>query len=240
MQLTGMNMDAVIGKLHFFWYWCQKYAEDGDLRTHGLDAACKHVGMRKEDLIASRWVDERPYLRVHDWWDHAGAFLMSKYKKSPDKWQRIKKLYGNSSRNSYRTGYVTVQGTDEIRQDKIRKEKITPSLAEPAVRELVDEFFSLQQLKLGERPAHFPGGQAAKFFKAQLKQFPKDEIRRRLDLFFQSTDKFVAARGYAFSQFQLNFNMLKQGALYADTRQQNGRPANAFVASGPDESSKYD
>ncbi len=42
-------------------------------------------------LRKHRWLDGD--LKIHDWWQYAGPFLRSKYKKSPEKWQRIRNLY---------------------------------------------------------------------------------------------------------------------------------------------------
>lgn len=119
MSALDLDLDQAIGKIHRFWWWCTKYAEDGDLRKHNDDRLARAVGLNGgqeasrfvEAMVASCWIDREPYFRVHDWWDYFGYFLMRKYGDSPDKWKHIKSLY------------VTVQGTVQ--------EPSAPSLALP-------------------------------------------------------------------------------------------------------------
>lgn len=49
-----------------------------------------------ESMVEAAWLDREPYFRVHDWWDYIGRFLQVKYKNYPDKWQRVKEMYGGS------------------------------------------------------------------------------------------------------------------------------------------------
>lgn len=97
-----MNWDlsTAIGKLTLFWWWCVDYAEDGDLRKHnaGRIAVAMDVPFATADplrfaMIQSGFIDEAPYLRVHDWWDYIGRFLQVKYKTKPSRWHYIKSLY---------------------------------------------------------------------------------------------------------------------------------------------------
>lgn len=121
MTTLNLDLDQAIGKIHRFWWWCTKYAEDGDLRKHNDDRLARAVGLNGgqeatrfvEAMVASCWIDREPYFRVHDWWDYFGYFLMRKYGDSPDKWKQIKGLY------------VTVQGTVQ--------EPSPPSLDVPAL-----------------------------------------------------------------------------------------------------------
>jgi hypothetical protein len=113
--LTGWDLDTALGKLHRFWWWVQKYAEDGDLRSATPAQVASGVGVDPakgrwlmDALRRSRFVDREPYLRVHNWWKYAGPYLRSKYKRSPERWQRIRALY--------EPGYVTGQN-DEVSGD---------------------------------------------------------------------------------------------------------------------------
>jgi len=97
MGATGWDLDTAIGKLHRFWWWCQKYAEDGDLRRHGPARIAGAMGCPPSKgksllkaLTASGWVDKKPYLRVHDWWRYAGPWLRGKYKRNPSVWEEIR------------------------------------------------------------------------------------------------------------------------------------------------------
>lgn len=102
MAKTGWNLDQSIGKLHRLWWWCMDYAEDGDLRRHTAARIASAVGVKPDrgawvikTLTATGWLDPAncPYVRIHDWWQYAGPFLRSKYKRTPAKWERIRNLY---------------------------------------------------------------------------------------------------------------------------------------------------
>jgi len=100
MTLMGWDLDQAIGKLHRFWWWCVDYAEDGDLRKHDSISLAYAISMPSINadkflhaMIESKWIDNDPYLRVHDWWDYAGRFLQSRYSHSPEKWRSIRLAY---------------------------------------------------------------------------------------------------------------------------------------------------
>ena len=106
MDVMKWDLDTAIGKIHRFWWWCQDYAEDGDLKKHSAFALATACGVSSDQsetflqsMIEAALIDREPYLRVHDWWDYAGPYLITKYKQQTDKWQRIKDLYNNSSSN---------------------------------------------------------------------------------------------------------------------------------------------
>lgn len=86
-KLWGFDIDQTVGKLHRFWWWCSKYAEDSDLRSHGMAAICKHLRLNEADrgLIKAGFIDTNPYLRVHNWWKYAGRYFKLKYRNQPDK-----------------------------------------------------------------------------------------------------------------------------------------------------------
>lgn len=92
-KLLGVNLDVVIGRLHFLWWWCQEYAIDGDLSRKGGKVIEESCQIPLKVLIKSGFIDSRPYRRIHDWWDNQGAYLRSRYHKQPEIWQRIEKLY---------------------------------------------------------------------------------------------------------------------------------------------------
>jgi hypothetical protein len=101
MGLMGWDKDQVIGKLHRFWWWCLKYAQNGDLRKHNDNRIAEAMGVAMGDskrlieaMVQSCWIDRKPYFRVHDWWDYAGRFLQGKYSHSPSEWKTIRKAYG--------------------------------------------------------------------------------------------------------------------------------------------------
>jgi hypothetical protein len=100
MNLMRWNNDTAVSKLHKLWWWCMDYAPDGDLRRHDKPQLAAAVGVSRskaeqfvEAMIRAGWIDMQPYFRVHDWWDYAGPFLQTKYKRHPEVWQRVRDLY---------------------------------------------------------------------------------------------------------------------------------------------------
>lgn len=100
MSAMSWGKHETIGRLHSLWWWCQKYAEDGDLRSHGAPRVAAAMGIdpkhgRKllKALMFSKFVDKRPYARIHDWWKYVGPWLRAKYKRTPEKWEKIRLLY---------------------------------------------------------------------------------------------------------------------------------------------------
>jgi hypothetical protein len=133
--LTGMEPDLVVGKLNRLWGWAQKYAEDGDLSRFDPTEISLALGIPPgidflKNLIACGFVDSYPYTRIHDWWDYIGPWLNAKYKRSPAKWKRIRRLY-NTPVSQHRHVTVTAPVTEQlpnsdvtgkIRGDVIRKD----------------------------------------------------------------------------------------------------------------------
>lgn len=96
MKITGRDTDSAIGLVHRFWWWCMDYAENGQLARYSTGEIDQILGGGlTEALIGAGWIDDNP-LRVHDWWDYAGPFLRSRYKREPERWQAIRDLYCTS------------------------------------------------------------------------------------------------------------------------------------------------
>jgi hypothetical protein len=112
MSLMGWSKDTTIGKLHRFWWWCVSYAEDGDLRKYHVDqigaavdlAPGKESSLFANNMVKAKWIDLKPYLRVHDWWHYIGRFLQVKYKLHPEKWEKVRALYTDGSNNPPNNG----------------------------------------------------------------------------------------------------------------------------------------
>jgi hypothetical protein len=112
-SLMGWTRDITIGKLHLFWYWCSLYIEDGDLRKYPPTAFALAVDLPPtegdnllKNLIASHFVDEKPFLRIHNWWKYFGRFLSIRYHNNPIKLNKIKRLY-NIQKTSLKTSPCT-------------------------------------------------------------------------------------------------------------------------------------
>jgi hypothetical protein len=96
--------DSIVGLLRF-WCWCLEYADSGDLRKHkpkriahafGIPRSSPHFSGETlmKALVDAGWVDAKPFLRVHNWWQHAGLFLQNRYKRQPSVWKKIRASYG--------------------------------------------------------------------------------------------------------------------------------------------------
>lgn len=98
----GWDTNRTVGAMLRFRCWCIKYAVDGDLRpfTHS-DIAIAFGEPPAEGerivsgLLESRWLEGKPYFRVSDWWELTGLFLRGRFKRQPDAWQRIERLYSS-------------------------------------------------------------------------------------------------------------------------------------------------
>lgn len=123
MNIMDWDLDTSLAKLLRFWLWCVDYAEDGDLRKHNDARLAVAVGLDAKDgkrfvegMVQSGWIDRDPYFRVHEWWEYFGKFLQTRYKQTPEKYQRIKNMYDCSN---------TVQITDNITQPNTTQPNLT-------------------------------------------------------------------------------------------------------------------
>jgi hypothetical protein len=134
----GWSIDETIGKLHRFWWWCLDYAPDGrlDKFDHSTIAAVFGVESDGEKfvelLLKVNWLDFKPSIRVHDWWDYAGRFLQVRYKRTPKIWKEIKRFYGHSIQ---RTNNRTTTEQSAINNHKPNQPNLTkpnqPNLTKP-------------------------------------------------------------------------------------------------------------
>lgn len=81
-RLLGCTVPAAVGHLHYLWWWCLDYAQDGDLSrwTNGdVAEACLWPGDPEEFVLALRdagFVDwDGDDRRVHEWDDYAGRLI---------------------------------------------------------------------------------------------------------------------------------------------------------------------
>lgn len=101
MDLMSWELDKTIGKIVLFMLWCVDHAENGDLRSHNDNRLGTAVGCSPGDesrrfveaLVQSRWLEREPYFRIRNWWSWVGQWLLAKYKRNPEKWDSVRKLY---------------------------------------------------------------------------------------------------------------------------------------------------
>lgn len=150
--LLKVDIDAVIGRLHRLWWWCLDYAIDGDLSKHEGKVINQACGISIQTLVRSGFVDNRPYRRIHDWWENQGAYLRSKYHKHPEIWQRIEDLYKHEkdmskdmSRTSPRMSPVRRTDVDKRRTD-----------VEDVRTDVEVEVYAREASRLGATPPRLP------------------------------------------------------------------------------------
>jgi len=94
------DADHAVGKLSRLWLWALEYASDGNLDrftvtqlavASGVDP--KDADRWRESLVAARWLDTSPRLRIHDWWEYAGYYLRKRFERKPERWKEIEKAY---------------------------------------------------------------------------------------------------------------------------------------------------
>lgn len=125
-RYSTLDRNGAIGVLHRFWYWVMDYAEDGNLSKWELDDISKAIGIDANHLIKSGWIDEKPELRVHDWFDYFGEYFRGKYRKCPEKYEAFKRYYSGTKQVKHSTG----TRPDKIRGEEIRLDKDISAKAE--------------------------------------------------------------------------------------------------------------
>lgn len=76
-ELSQLSQATCIGRLHMLWWWCLKFAEDGDLsRYRSSQIPAIETDEFRAHLRAAGWLDGD---LIHDWIDYAGLYLTKKY-----------------------------------------------------------------------------------------------------------------------------------------------------------------
>lgn len=99
-SILKVDIETAIGRLHMLWWWCLDYALDGDLSKHSAKVIESSCRIPLKVLKKSGFVDETPFVRIHDWWDNQGNYLKLRFRDQPDKWKRIKESYDIKSHMS--------------------------------------------------------------------------------------------------------------------------------------------
>lgn len=116
-SLSGLSTDACIGRLHRLWWWCLKFAEDGDLsRYQSVQIPPIETDEFREHLRTSKWLDGD---LIHDWIDYAGLFLTKKY--NTGNIQRLKQIW-------QKHGYKYGKGKGKFTKQEVSKQRIEREL----------------------------------------------------------------------------------------------------------------
>lgn len=162
IALTGWEKDAAIGRLHRFWWWVQKYAETGSLapfKWQEIDAAMNFTPGTNflKSMVKSGFVDAHPNMRVHDWWDHNGPWLMTRFKHYPDKWESVKRCYKseNGVNRSLKRSKNVLRTVDVTDVTDVKKEPLTPQsgdLATPSIQKQTSRATGINPRAKGTNP----------------------------------------------------------------------------------------
>jgi phage replication O-like protein O len=112
----------------------------------------------------------------------------------------------------------------ELNQVKPREIKKTSRVAEKrddgddpkSAKTLVAYFVDLWTAKEGEKPAAFQGGQLGALLKKQIKEHGYEEVKRRIDNFFASTDWFIVNNTYDVGIFIKKWTALREGPIHGN------------------------
>jgi len=119
-QALGISRVQVIGHLHFLWWWCLDYADEGSL--DGLsdleiaaaaewdgDAEAFTLALTRAGFLEA---DDTGTLHIHDWQDYAGR-LLDQRERNAAKQRRYRARQGNASKeNRENNPAVTVRDED--------------------------------------------------------------------------------------------------------------------------------
>jgi len=119
----GISVPAVVGHLHFLWWWCLEYANDGDLSkfdASDIAVAAGWVGDAEDFVTAlvecgpgeSRgFLDQTDLgLAIHDWMDYAGRLIEKRQANT----KRMQSARASHVRNTDKTSATHVRNTDEL------------------------------------------------------------------------------------------------------------------------------
>lgn len=121
-RALNISRPAVVGHLHYLWWWALDFAQDGDLSRYDADELAEatlwdgDASEFVEALIAAGFVD-RTTRHLHDWNDYAGKLLdqrKSNARRQAD-WRNRQKqttelepVVTHNANETSRNGYVTV------------------------------------------------------------------------------------------------------------------------------------
>lgn len=78
-RLLGVSRPAVVGHLHYLWWWCLDFAQDGDLGQYDDDEIAEAAEWDEDPATFIAALTEAGFLTadrlVHDWDDYAGKLI---------------------------------------------------------------------------------------------------------------------------------------------------------------------
>lgn len=140
-RLLGIPKTQVIGHLLCLWWWCQEYAQDGDLSQYcaeDIAEAAEWTGDAEKFISALLncgtkdgpgflSFDENDHLAVNDWFEYGGKLFVTRAQ-AAKRMRNMRSRYASVTRNSTVTD-ASVTRIDQTRSDKIRKDDDTHARA---------------------------------------------------------------------------------------------------------------
>jgi len=87
-RVLGISIPAVVGHLHFLWWWCLEYAQDGDLSRFDVSDIADAAGWEGDaEVFVTALINCGPGdsigfieqtdlgLAIHDWMNYAGRLI---------------------------------------------------------------------------------------------------------------------------------------------------------------------
>ena len=159
MKDMGWDLDIAIAKLHRLWWWCGDYAYDGDLERHSPDTVAMAIGMDPKEgihliksLVHAGFLDEKPNLRLHDWWFHFGEYLRGRFSRTPEKWKAVEDCY-TAGPHQVPTNRAAGGEVLAIREDKEEKRREEKRREDNYLVQQFNEFWAAYPRKVGKDKA---------------------------------------------------------------------------------------
>lgn len=133
-KLLGIRAVHLVGHLHFLWWWCLSYAQDGDLSQYDdpdVAEAAAWEGDPQQFVNAllecgpgdsSGFLERGPNgrLLIHDWWDYAGKLVARRQANAERMRAARRKGDGESAAHVQNTVQNIVQNTVQARAEHVR------------------------------------------------------------------------------------------------------------------------
>ncbi len=208
----GWTANETVGFLLRLWGWCLDFAPDGDLSKFTHDLIADGIGLPAVDgdrlisaLVKSGWVDEKPYLRMHDWWSLVGLFLRGRYRHEPYHWKRVQHAYTSKRKRCSKRAkpahgvsidqvYATVHNSTVQNSNSTEPPSPSPPPPPPppprvgggdgdggGSRKTIEDFLTLKR-EINKRSG--------------LRRFSRSDERRLLQLLMSHGDKVIEACRY--------------------------------------------
>lgn len=127
--ILGVSEPTAVGHLHYLWWWCLDYAEDGNLEAYTDGEIAKAAGWTRDSakfvqaLTAANWLDGKV---IHDWNEYGGR-LMHKREQSRNRMRTLRARSANVQQTYTPTvQYSTVHNNSSVCNARAQEEENLP------------------------------------------------------------------------------------------------------------------